>query len=40
MRLVAFEGAGIGDVGKQLLILLAWGIGIYAIAIKTFKWEV
>ena len=39
MRKVAFEGAGLGDVTHQLLILLVWGIGIYAVAIKTFKWE-
>ncbi|MXV17288.1 ABC transporter permease [Hufsiella ginkgonis] len=39
MRKVAFEGAGLGDVGHQLLILLAWGIGVYAIAVKVFKWE-
>jgi ABC-2 type transport system permease protein len=39
MRKVAFEGAGLGDVTHQLFILLAWGIVIYAVAIKTFKWE-
>jgi ABC-2 type transport system permease protein len=39
MRKVAFEGAGLGDVTHQLLILFAWFIGIYAIAVKTFKWE-
>lgn len=39
MRKVAFEGAGLGDVTHQLLILLVWGIAIYAVAIKTFKWE-
>lgn len=39
MRKVAFEGAGLGDCTHQLLILLAWGIGIYAVAFKTFKWE-
>jgi ABC-2 type transport system permease protein len=39
MRKVAFEGAGLGDVTHQLLILLIWGIAIYAVAIKTFKWE-
>lgn len=39
MRKVAFEGAGLGDVTHQLLILLVWGIAVYAIAIKTFKWE-
>lgn len=39
MRKVAFEGAGLADVTHQLLILLVWGIAIYAVAIKTFKWE-
>ncbi len=39
MRKVAFEGAGIWDVKHQLLIMLIWGIGIYAVAVKTFKWE-
>jgi ABC-2 type transport system permease protein len=39
MRKVAFEGAGLGDVTHQLFILLLWGIGIYAVAVKTFKWE-
>jgi ABC-2 type transport system permease protein len=39
MRKVAFEGAGLSDITHQLLILLLWGIVIYAVAIKTFKWE-
>ena len=39
MRKVAFEGAGLWDVKHQLLIILLWGLGIYAVAIKTFKWE-
>jgi len=39
MRKVAFEGVGITQVGHELLILLAWGVVIYAVAIKTFKWE-
>ncbi|TFF38877.1 ABC transporter permease [Mucilaginibacter psychrotolerans] len=39
MRKVAFEGAGLGDVSHQLFILLLWGIGVYAVAVKTFKWE-
>jgi ABC-2 type transport system permease protein len=39
MREVAFEGAGLGGVTHQLLILGAWFIGIYAVAVKTFKWE-
>lgn len=39
MRKVAFEGAGLWDVKQQMLIILVWGIGIYAVAVKTFKWE-
>ena len=39
MRNVAFEGSHLIDCGKQLGILGLWGIGIYAIAIKVFRWE-
>jgi len=39
MRNVAFEGAGIADVGHQLLILGIWFIVVYGVAVKTFKWE-
>jgi ABC-2 type transport system permease protein len=39
MRKVAFEGAGLGDVTHQLLVLGIWFVIIYTIAIKTFKWE-
>lgn len=39
MRKVAFEGAGLWDVKQQILIMIIWGIGIYAVAVKTFKWE-
>jgi ABC-2 type transport system permease protein len=39
MRKVAFEGASLGDVSHQLLILALWGVGIYVVAVKTFKWE-
>jgi len=39
MRNVAFEGASILDCWKQIGILAIWGIVVYAIAIKVFKWE-
>jgi ABC-2 type transport system permease protein len=39
MRNVAFEGASLIDCSKQIGILLVWGVLIYAVAIKTFKWE-
>jgi ABC-2 type transport system permease protein len=39
MRDVAFEGAGLGDVTQDLLVLGIWFIIVYAVAVKTFKWE-
>jgi ABC-2 type transport system permease protein len=39
MRNVAFEGARIGDCGKQLAVLGIWAVVAYAIAVKVFKWE-
>jgi ABC-2 type transport system permease protein len=39
MRNVAFEGASLVDCYKQIGILMVWGVIIYAVAIKTFKWE-
>ena len=39
MRNVAFEGAHLADCLPQLQYLLIWGIILYAIAIKVFKWE-
>jgi ABC-2 type transport system permease protein len=39
MRLVAFEGAGFEALLLPLGVILAWGILIYAIAVKVFRWE-
>ena len=39
MRKVAFEGAGLWEVKHQMLIMLIWGLVIYSVAVKTFKWE-
>lgn len=39
LRKVAFEGAGLWDVRKEIFIMLIWGIAIYALAVKVFKWE-
>ncbi len=39
LRKVAFEGQGLWDVHTQILIILAWGVGVYILAIKVFKWE-
>ncbi len=39
LRGVAFEGQNLWDVRMEIGILLLWGVIIYAIAIKVFKWE-
>jgi len=39
LRKISFEGASIFDCWAQIGILLGWGIVIYFIAVKTFKWE-
>ena len=39
MRNVAFEGAHLTDCWKQLGILAIWGVAIYAVAVRVFKWE-
>ena len=39
MRSVAFEGQNLWDVKAEIGILILWGIAVYAIAIKVFKWE-
>ena len=39
MRNVAFEGVSLASCWSQIVILLVWGILIYAITAKFFKWE-
>ena len=39
MRKISFEGASLFDVWYDILILVIWGIIVYAIAVKVFKWE-
>lgn len=39
MRNIAFEGAHLYQCGTELAVLLAWGIGIYALAVRVFRWE-
>ncbi len=39
MRNVAFEGQNLWDVRAEIGILLLWGIAVYIVAIKVFKWE-
>ena len=39
MRNVAFEGSHLIDCMKQIGILSLWGVVVYIIAIKVFRWE-
>ena len=39
MRNVAFEGAYMINCWEQILILLVWGVAIYFITIRVFRWE-
>ncbi|MGG9970203.1 ABC transporter permease [Ferruginibacter sp. SUN002] len=39
MREVAFEGQNLWDVRNEIGILLLWGVVVYAVAVKVFKWE-
>lgn len=39
MREISFEGASLADTWPSIGALLIWGVIIYAIAIKVFKWE-
>lgn len=39
MRNVAFEGASLLSCWPQLLILLVWGVLVYAVTTKVFRWE-
>jgi len=39
LRDVAFEGNNLWDERWEIGILLLWGIVVYAIAVKVFKWE-
>jgi len=39
MRKVAFEGASLISVSHQIGIVALWGVAVYLLAVKVFKWE-
>ena len=39
LRKIAFEGAPLSGVSWDIFILVLWGVGIYALAVKFFRWE-
>ena len=38
LREVMLEGAGLTDIGVHLLVLAAWGVVSFALALRWFKW--
>jgi ABC-2 type transport system permease protein len=38
-RSVMIDGAGLGAIAVDLLILLAWAVAGWIVAVKTFRWE-
>ncbi|NSL87760.1 ABC transporter permease [Chitinophaga solisilvae] len=39
LRSVAFEGQHLWNVGWDIAILTLWGVVVYAVAVKVFRWE-
>lgn len=39
LRMIAFDGASLSSLGIQVGALLLWGMLIYALAVKFFRWE-
>ena len=39
MQKISYQGLGLLSTWKDVSILIVWGIVIYAIAVKAFKWE-
>ncbi|MBW8684575.1 ABC transporter permease [Chitinophaga rhizophila] len=38
-RKIAFEGQHIWNVGFELGVIAAWGVVVYIVAVKVFRWE-
>jgi ABC-2 type transport system permease protein len=39
LRRTAFDGANLWDLRVDIIVLLAWGVVVYILAGKVFKWE-
>ncbi len=39
LRRISFEGAGLFEIRWDLAILLLWGVVVYLLAARLFKWE-
>lgn len=39
LRKIAFDGAGIAAIGMDIVMLLVWGVVVYFVAGRVFRWE-
>jgi ABC-2 type transport system permease protein len=39
MRKISFEGQSIIDTWQNIAVIGLWGVGIYILVYKIFKWE-
>jgi ABC-2 type transport system permease protein len=39
LRKISFDGAGLLDLGAELAVLAIWGVIIFAVNVRIFKWE-
>lgn len=39
LRKIAFDNAGLWDVKLEIGVLLVWGVAVYVVAARVFKWE-
>ena len=39
LRQIAFDGASLWDVRNEIGIMLLWGVFVYVIAVRVFRWE-
>ena len=39
LRSIAFEGQSLWQVRNEIGVLLLWGVVVYFVAVKVFKWE-
>lgn len=39
LRAIFYQGAGIGDIWTNLLVMAGWILACYVISIRFFRWE-
>lgn len=39
LRAICLDGAGLFEIARPLMILAAWAVGSFAVALRIFRWE-